>query len=1056
MAGIDNNLYPPIFNKSVIPAFIYNQPCRIYFAISHFNSIEDIDQQLVQVSIKNQKTNQSAFLEKYAPCGILLALLREDNNVAGSNRYYVEISNTNFLREELQLNQYYQIQIRFSQKGKVASPKNGIVTAAWLNGNLQFFSEWSRMVLMRGIDFPIIQLEGFNNNTYYHNLKGNQTDSEILKTEEKFNSYTGIAQNFVQVSATGEEQEYEENQDEPSVDVLDYDITNFSVFQSNLHGTVSFLSPEETERLQSYRIILRTEDGEVLQDSDNIFPNQYTSVNEIAYTVRSDIQYNTIYTIQVSIVTQNEFRMSRFYYFEVDENYLYNIEQKLIVRKDNLNGRMILRIDSPNLMTTTLNEAYEISRSSSEEDFKYWDVIYQISVNPDFTYPVTFYDNTPQPGVYYKYRLQKIDSYGFRSNFVAPDDAIMIEPEDTYLYGEGKALRIRFDPKVTNFSHTVSETKVETIGSKYPFIYRNANINYKTFTISGLIVSLMDPMNMFHASRIDLYGNNWQKYENYNYTNNIDVMHDYIYQKKFRDAVIDFLYENNVKLFKSTTEGNVLVKLSNITLEPKNELSRFIYSFSATAYEVADAKKLENYFLYGIQDKGELNYLSSYSVDRYGQYYLPENTIVYTKPTVDKTNKVKEVALSRTSGNSQSFNARTNIVSLIQKRYTKAYPSTYLVTVPYLKYLKIEMTSKPYLIGEKDGMLQRIVLNDKTKDESPILTQGYIVVINGQRIIINSNGIYELIDFSLRIKSLSFLYNQSASLSYVARVKLEDQPTNIIVKAQREKCVGQFWGSVTVGRSFWNWISKKYKMTTYKNKKKFSQQRVDRIRGVRIYANPGTVFSIVEGERGGGDGDLTAENVIINETGMLEFYDDKTDISSIAYNGVVLEKYQPTRQDNITGKTPKDYEINYTKQCIITNESVTDLYKIQKPIPNGVYTLIKDPYNKILRVPPNLISIEKIKETELDYYLDAYYLNDKARGEITNATLLTPYKKMLKLYGLGYSIANVDQLDSMMFIYYNEDWYPVTLYNNVCILGTDSAEIIVDYFCDIVKEEYKV
>jgi len=44
----------------------------------------------------------------------------------------------------------------------------------------------------------------------------------------------------------------------------------------------------------------------------------------------------------------------------------------------------------------------------------------------------------------------------------------------------------------------------------------------------------------------------------------------------------------------------------------------------------------------------------------------------------------------------------------------------------------------------------------------------------------------------------------------------------------------------------------------------------------------------------------------------------------------------------------------------------------------------------------------------------------------------------------------------MYFIYYEKDWYPVTIYNNICILGIDSTEVVVDYFCDIVKEWYKV
>lgn len=40
MPGINNNLYPPIFKKSYVPAFIKDSVCRIYFSISAYNSVE--------------------------------------------------------------------------------------------------------------------------------------------------------------------------------------------------------------------------------------------------------------------------------------------------------------------------------------------------------------------------------------------------------------------------------------------------------------------------------------------------------------------------------------------------------------------------------------------------------------------------------------------------------------------------------------------------------------------------------------------------------------------------------------------------------------------------------------------------------------------------------------------------------------------------------------------------------------------------------------------------------------------------------------------------------
>jgi hypothetical protein len=46
------------------------------------------------------------------------------------------------------------------------------------------------------------------------------------------------------------------------------------------------------------------------------------------------------------------------------------------------------------------------------------------------------------------------------------------------------------------------ETKTDTIGGKYPFIFRNGNVEYKEFQISGLLSLLSDENNLFLT---DLY-----------------------------------------------------------------------------------------------------------------------------------------------------------------------------------------------------------------------------------------------------------------------------------------------------------------------------------------------------------------------------------------------------------------------------------------------------------------------------------------------------------------------------------------------------------------------
>lgn len=60
-----------------------------------------------------------------------------------------------------------------------------------------------------------------------------------------------------------------------------------------------------------------------------------------------------------------------------------------------------------------------------------------------------------------------------------------------------KQLAIRFNPKIS-YNQIIQESKVETIGGKYPYFYRNNNASgRKEFSISGMVSYLMDENEMF-------------------------------------------------------------------------------------------------------------------------------------------------------------------------------------------------------------------------------------------------------------------------------------------------------------------------------------------------------------------------------------------------------------------------------------------------------------------------------------------------------------------------------------------------------------------------------
>lgn len=137
------------------------------------------------------------------------------------------------------------------------------------------------------------------------------------------------------------------------------------------------------------------------------------------------------------------------------------------------------------------------------------------------------------------------------------------------------SLKIKFNEKLGSIKYNYADTVTTTLGSEYPIVRRNGKQRYRTFTIEGLIsqeandnfVTLDDSI----YAGLDTY-DQWT-----------------IKELMYRNAVIDFLHDGAIKLYSSTQEGNMLVRLTNISLTPNDVLGRNIWTFSATATEIAAA-----------------------------------------------------------------------------------------------------------------------------------------------------------------------------------------------------------------------------------------------------------------------------------------------------------------------------------------------------------------------------------------------------------------------------------------------------------------------------------
>ena len=644
--NIENNLFPPIFTQSYIPAFIYTSKCRIYFSLSVYNTLADLHIDYpVQVIVQNQLTNQYALDSSKYPSGIMLTSLNQDETRQQDDKYYIEI-NSSDIQNGFNLNQYYKVQIRFTAAAASMPPSTGIGIDGWLAANINYFSQWSSVVLIYGISQPILTLN-----------------------------------NFTSQVATNK----------------------FSSFDVPITGKITFNNELDSEILKSYHIYLYNKSNELLQDSDEIYLDSYQSVNEINYYFRYDLQINTQYTLKIQITTKNLYSwstpksykfliqdnkqpqldvdveltsndelgyvrlyMKNKYFEEQSKKYVYrqgttvigkslyltlsaadldSSESALYIPDENIVNQstdneenqeetqqqqqqkpndtgdfrsalyfpndndddtqdddetMLLYSKQNMYHDLAIGSKFMIKRSSSRDNFKKWDHIDTITIKQNNVSDLTWYDYTVEPGIWYKYYIIKCINTGLRVSSLKLEDKIMTVPEDIFLDADGKQLRIRYNPVVDNFSIKVSENLIETIGSKYPYVKRNGNIGYKTFSLSGTITAFMDlKENLLQASKSQVYGESADLYKQYNQQHNITLYNDYIYERQFRRKVMDFLYANDVKLFRSLTQGNILVKLMNITFTPNVSLGRLIYNFSCTAYEI-DECNFDSYQKYGI------------------------------------------------------------------------------------------------------------------------------------------------------------------------------------------------------------------------------------------------------------------------------------------------------------------------------------------------------------------------------------------------------------------------------------------------------------------------
>lgn len=259
---------------------------------------------------------------------------------------------------------------------------------------------------------------------------------------------------------------------------------------------------------------------------------------------------------------------------------------------------------------------FVITRTSSKDNEEWVEIIHFSLTN---TLPSQFhhYDRTVEQGVTYQYAIQQINQHGIWSRKIKQTDkygredtTVMADFEDIFISDGTRHLKIRFNPKVTSFKNTIPEQKIETIGSKYPFIFRNGSVSYKEFPISGLISFQMDEALQFLTPE-ELKEGKILEFDNYVHTvsNNNNYFRKDIYdatyyqlqhikfpiyytaldgRKKivgYRDIITDYTTKNNKRYIQDNsiryihyTNGKTLDQEPTVMRQDRNLTSDNIYS----------------------------------------------------------------------------------------------------------------------------------------------------------------------------------------------------------------------------------------------------------------------------------------------------------------------------------------------------------------------------------------------------------------------------------------------------------------------------------------------
>ena len=385
---------------------------------------------------------------------------------------------------------------------------------------------------------------------------------------------------------------------EIAIQGLDYQVIN--KHQYNYIGT--YTNEDLSEKVYTYCFNLYDNKNKLVETSGERFHNSEDDIIKVDnnenliieqydnYAIPQDLKNGQNYVLEYQVSTLNElWIVSQRYRIAQQPSVEPELKASLTTAMNFENGYVDLNLkgekdeDGIELAATG---TFKILRAENDM----WHEVHRFALYGQQPSTWHWRDYLVEQGTEYKYAVQQYNEAGLVSNRIE-SEPVYADFEHSFLFDGKRQLKIKFNPKVSNFKNNILESKLNTIGSQHPFIFRNGKVRYKEFGISGLISCQSDNEFLF-MSEEDLEGYDLST----NLTNeNIKAERD------FKLEVMEWLNNGEPKVFRSATEGNYIVRLLNVSLSPNDTVGRMLHTFTSTAYEIAE---------YNYQNLSDLHFIS--------------------------------------------------------------------------------------------------------------------------------------------------------------------------------------------------------------------------------------------------------------------------------------------------------------------------------------------------------------------------------------------------------------------------------------------------------------